>query len=68
MVAPTPVQGGIIHEWLGPPEELIGYIIVFLVGKAGWEAIEHFLGGGRRRRPGLTVIQESGPGGVQESE
>lgn len=66
-MTPTPVPPSHLEEWLGPPEDLIGYVVVGLLAYGGVKVIQRLTGMGTMRQGrGLTVIQESGPGDVQE--
>lgn len=59
-----------LHDWLSPDDVLdygVPIILLILAAKGGMSLIDTVLPAGRRRR-GTTMIQESGPGGVEVEE
>ena len=60
----SPDEPPMIEQILGTPESAIKWVVVVLLGKAGWNAIDRFLP--VKHKGGVTQIIESGPGSVQE--
>jgi len=66
LVIPTEPPG-VIRQWLGPPEDLLGYMLLVLLGHFGWNLIDTYLPIPGKQGQGLRIIQETGPGDVQEA-
>ena len=66
-----PTEPSLLQKIFGSPEELGGYVVVIVMGATGYQLgqalIDRLIPARFRRRHGVTVIQESGSGGVQET-